>query len=67
MLTAHRKIHPTQLGKYLLGWEIIDDDLKVIKTVKTRAEAQAIIDSQNPNACPRSNRNKRTLNERRLT
>lgn len=48
MLTAHRRLNPKKPG-YLRGWEIIDDNMRVVKIVKTKREAIKIVKSQNVN------------------
>jgi hypothetical protein len=45
VITAHRVMGPT-LGTYGTGWEIIDDDGKVLIVVATKAEAQRIVKEQ---------------------
>lgn len=46
MLTAHRKLDPKHIGRYLPGWEIIDGEMNVVETVRTKAEAEKIINSK---------------------
>ncbi len=50
ILTAHRRLDPNEPGRYLSGWEIIDNNMTVVKTVKTKRAAQAIVSSQNIDA-----------------
>ena len=54
MYSAHRKLNPNRPGHYLTGWEIIDRNLTVLKTVSTKKQARAIIDAQDLNAKPAS-------------
>jgi hypothetical protein len=46
MYTAHKRLNPKRIGKYLRGWEIIDDDMRVVRVVKTRKLATLIVKTQ---------------------